>query len=164
MTHILVKSGRVIVQGGRVLTSQGGAPCFCGPEGCVIVLLPCCSCPGSLAYMRDTPQVQAVWPFDTRDDGRIVRMLDGRCYRYVATVPEIPDAATREYVFDNIGGFVDECGDPRLAELLFAVGHAAILERLPGRAASRIPGRRQDPLGWPRPWRHHARGGLADVP
>ena len=58
--------------------------------------------------MRDTPQVQAVWPFDTRDDGRIVRMLDGRCYRYVATVPEIPDAATREYVFDNIGGFVDE--------------------------------------------------------
>lgn len=62
--------------------------------------------------MRDTPQVQAVWPFDTRDDGRIVRMLDGRCYRYVATVPEIPDAATREYVFDNIGGFVDECGDP----------------------------------------------------
>jgi hypothetical protein len=112
MTHILVKSGRVVVQGGRVLTSQDGAPCCCGPEGCVIVLLPCCSCPGSLAFIRDTPQVQAVWPFDSRGDGSIIRMFDGRCYRYVATVPEVPDTATREYVFDNIAGFVDECGDP----------------------------------------------------
>lgn len=33
MTHILVRDGRVITQGGRVLTSAGGAPCCCGPGG-----------------------------------------------------------------------------------------------------------------------------------
>lgn len=115
MTHILVKGGKVIVQGGRVLTSQGGAPCCCGPDGCVIVLLPCCSCPGALAFIRDTPQVQAVWPFETRGDGRVVRMTDGVCYRYVATVPDLPDTATREYGFESIDGFTT-CGDSSCAD------------------------------------------------
>jgi hypothetical protein len=33
MTHILVKDGRVVVQGGRVLTTANGAPCCCDGGG-----------------------------------------------------------------------------------------------------------------------------------
>lgn len=93
MTHILVKSGRVIVQGGRVLTSQGGAPCCCDIGGDCWIIVLACNC-DDLAQARrirlPDPRIDAAWPYAERRAGVVVSIA-GVCYRFLAAMQDPPD-------------------------------------------------------------------------
>ena len=106
------------------VTDTDDAPCCCGPGGCFVILLPCCSCPGALAYIEDSAQLAAAWPYESRNNGDVVVMGDGRCYRYIATVPDRPADATIEYSFASIVDFVSSCSDPQCTnnDCVVAVG------------------------------------------
>lgn len=93
MTHILVKSGRVIVQGGRVLTSQGGAPCCCGPgeDACWLVVL-ACNCRNlrsARVLALDSPGLETAWPYQDRRSGVVVS-IGGVCYQFMAATTIYP--------------------------------------------------------------------------
>lgn len=95
MTHILAKSGRVVVQGGRVLTSEGGAPCCCGGgpgAGCYVIVLACGCDDLTQARMIDAtdPALIAAWPYEDRRAGVVVS-IGGVCYRFIAAMQAADD-------------------------------------------------------------------------
>ena len=112
MTHILVKSGRVVVQGGRVLTSQDGAPCCCGPGGsdeCYLILLRC-NCNDltqSVAVGIPTVLDQA-WPYQDRRAGVVVE-FGSTCYRFIAATTNLPDGIPMLDVADFTGNTYASC-------------------------------------------------------
>ena len=111
-----------------------GGPCLCDQEGCFALVMPCCPCPGTLAYVRTGPMLEAVWPLEERLAGRVATThtdtADGPCWRYIATVSQLPPGFVAELPVEIFTGTAGSCADGDCDTTLCTEGEGFVIDKM----------------------------------